>query len=105
MFALIVELRVKEDDRDRFLQAAKENAIASVRDEPDCLRFDLMEVEGDSSRFYFYEIYRDESGYLAHRETAHYARWRAAAAETLVAGGQIVTRCNVRVIGSEPRRT
>ena len=39
MFALVVSLSVKPDLRDKFLTAAEDDSISSVRDEPGCLRF------------------------------------------------------------------
>jgi (4S)-4-hydroxy-5-phosphonooxypentane-2,3-dione isomerase len=42
MFALVVSLKVKPDMRDRFLAAAEDDSICSVRDEPGCLRFDVL---------------------------------------------------------------
>ena len=43
MYTLIVSLQIRPEKRDRFLAAITENAAASVRDEPGCLRFDVME--------------------------------------------------------------
>ena len=43
MYTLFVSLQVRPEKRDRFLAAIAENAAASVRDEPGCLRFDVME--------------------------------------------------------------
>ena len=59
MYTLIVSLQVRPEKRDRFLAAIAENAAASVRDEPGCLRFDVMEDAQHPNLFYFYEIYRD----------------------------------------------
>lgn len=83
MFALIVPLNVKPEMREKFLAAAQEDSICSVRDEPGCLRFDVLQDNSDPNRFYFYEVYQDEKAVEAHRTMPHYARWRAAAAEVL----------------------
>jgi len=95
MFALIVSLRIKPEKRERFLQAAEENSTASVRDERGCLRFDVVEDQAEPTHFFYYEVYRDESAFDAHKQTPHYARWRQAATECVVEGGQQNTRCTV----------
>jgi len=95
VFALIVSLRIKPERRERFLVAADENSTASVRDEPACLRFDVVEDQAEPMHFFFYEVYRDESGFDAHKKTPHYARWRQAAAECVADGGQQNTQCTL----------
>ena len=93
MFVLIVSLRIKPGMRQRFLQAAEDNSTCAVRDEPGCLRFDVLADQADLDHFFYYEVYRDEAAFEAHRRTPHYARWREAAAECVPEGGQINTRC------------
>src|SRR5262245_61286777 len=83
MFALVVSLQVKPDKRDQFLAAAQDDSICSVRDEPGCLRFDVLQDNADQNHFYFYEVYKDEDAFTAHGTMPHFARWRAAAAEVL----------------------
>src|SRR2546423_13316600 len=53
MLALIVSLNVKPDLRDRFLAAAEDDSICSVRDEPGCLRFDVLQDKSDQNHFFF----------------------------------------------------
>jgi autoinducer 2-degrading protein len=83
MYALIVSLKVKPDLRDKFLAAAEDDSTSSVRDEPGCLRFDVLQDQSDENHFFFYEVYRDEAAFQAHGQAPHFARWRAAAAEVL----------------------
>src|ERR1700738_4317286 len=92
MFALVVSLKVKPDLRDKFLAAAEDDSICSVRDEPGCLRFDVLQDNADPNHFFFYEVYRDEAAVQAHSQEPHYARCRAAAAEVL-AEPTNATRC------------
>ena len=91
MFALIVSLKVKPEMRDRFLEAAADDSTCSVRDEPGCRRFDVLQDQADPNHFFFYEVYRDEAALEAHRAAPHYAVWRAAA-DTLDGPPQ-ATRC------------
>ena len=37
-----------------------------------------MQQADDPDRFVLYEVYRDEAGAKAHKETPHYARWAEA---------------------------
>lgn len=83
MFAVVVELHVRPRKREEFLVAAAENSAASVRDEPGCLRFDVVQDRDDPDHFFFYEVYVDEAAFEVHRSTPHFPRWRAAAAECL----------------------
>jgi autoinducer 2-degrading protein len=92
MYALVVSVRVKPEMREEFLAAALEDSTCSVRDEPGCVRFDVLQDNSDPNKFFFYEVYRDEAAIEAHRAAPHYARWRAAAAEVL-AEPTNATRC------------
>ena len=83
MYALVVPLKVKPEMREKFLAAALEDSTCSVRDEPGCLRFDVLQDNTDPNKFFFYEVDQDEKAVEAHRAMPHYARWRAAAAEVL----------------------
>jgi autoinducer 2-degrading protein len=95
MLALVVSLQVKPDMRDRFLAAAEDDSTCSVRDEPGCLRFDVLRDQTDPNHFFFYEIYRDEAAIDAHRQMPHYARWTEAAEACLDPERRSVTRCTV----------
>src|SRR5215471_10760206 len=85
MFAVVVPLKVKPEMREKFLAAALDDSTCSVRDEPGCLRFDVLQDNADPNHFFFYEVYRDEDAFAAHSSGtyAHFTRWRAAAAEVL----------------------
>jgi len=56
-----------------------QNARASVQ-EPGIARFDVVEQQDDATRFVLTEIYRDAEAAAAHKQTAHYAKWRDAVA-------------------------
>jgi quinol monooxygenase YgiN len=69
--------------RDRFLAAAEDDSTCSVRDEPGCLRFDVLSDNADPNHFFFYEVYDDQAAFDAHTQAPHYARWREAAGQVL----------------------
>lgn len=79
MLAMWVKVRVKPDARERFLKAIEVDALGSERDEPGCLRFNVLQDGQDQNVYYFFEVYRDEAALEAHRAAPHYAVWRAAA--------------------------
>jgi autoinducer 2-degrading protein len=91
MLAMWVKVRVKPDQRDRFLKAIEVDALGSEGDEPGCMRFNVLQDEQDQNVYYFYEVYRDLAALEAHRAAPHYAVWRAAA-DTLD-GPAEATRC------------
>jgi autoinducer 2-degrading protein len=91
MLAIWVKVRVKPNERERFLKAIEADALGSERDEPGCMRFNVLQDAQDQDVYYFYEVYRDEAALEAHRAAPHFAVWQAAA-DTLDGAPQ-VTRC------------
>lgn len=78
MLVLQVTLQIKPEHREAFLTAMLQNASSAVRDEPGCLRFDVVQDLEDPNRMYLYEVYKDQAGLDAHRQAPHYLTWRAA---------------------------
>jgi (4S)-4-hydroxy-5-phosphonooxypentane-2,3-dione isomerase len=70
-----VDIAVVPEQLDAFLAASQENASAS-RDEPGVVRFDMLSDRADPGHVVLVEIYRDEAAAAAHKDTAHYQRWR-----------------------------
>jgi (4S)-4-hydroxy-5-phosphonooxypentane-2,3-dione isomerase len=91
MLAMWVKVRVKAAEHERFLRAIEADAIGSERDEPGCIRFNVLRDQQDPNVYYFFEVYRDEAALEAHRAAPHYAVWRAAT-NTLDGPAQ-ATRC------------
>jgi quinol monooxygenase YgiN len=75
MKTLLVQVRVIKGKEGEFVAATLENAEKS-RKEPGIFRFELLQDEADPSRFVLVEGYRDEAAQAAHKETAHYAKWK-----------------------------
>lgn len=74
-----VDVAVASDQIDAFLDATQDNAAAS-REESGVVRFDVLTDRTDPGHVVLVEIYRDEAAAAAHKETAHYQRWRDAVA-------------------------
>ena len=79
MLAMWVKVRIKADQRQRFLDAIEVDALGSEGDEPGCLRFNVLQDLQDENVYYFYEVYKDEAALEAHRAMPHYQTWRAVA--------------------------
>jgi len=90
MLIVQVQVRVKPESVAEFRQATIENARSSVQ-EPGIARFDVFEQQDDATRFVLIEVYRTPEAALAHRETAHYAKWRDAVAPMMAEPRQRVT--------------
>lgn len=91
MLAIWVKVRIKPELRKRFLEAIEVDVLSSERDEPGCLRFNVLQDEQDENVYYFFEVYKDQAALEAHRAMPHYAVWRSAA-DTLE-GPIEATRC------------
>lgn len=91
MLAMWVKVRVKPDLRKEFLDAIEADALGSEREEPGCLRFNVLQDERDDTIYYLFEVYSDQAALEAHRAMPHYAVWRSAA-HTLD-GPTEATRC------------
>jgi autoinducer 2-degrading protein len=79
---VFVQVHVKPDRIEDFRAAILDNAWGSVR-EPGVARFDVVQQADDPARFVLVEVYRDAGAAAAHKETAHYQRWRDAVAEMM----------------------
>lgn len=82
MLAVHVHVQVKPESIDAFIEATKENARNSLM-EPGIARFDLVQDRDDPARFVLVEVYKTDDAPAAHKETAHYARWRDAVADMM----------------------
>ena len=78
MLALLVDIRIRPENREAFLAAVMEQARASLEREPGCERFDVCEDVDDPQHFVLYEVYADGDAFKAHRETEHFADWTEA---------------------------
>jgi quinol monooxygenase YgiN len=94
MLIVHVHAHVKPEFVEAFRQATAENARNSVR-EPGIARFDVVQQQDDPTRFVLIECYRTPEAPAAHKETAHYARWRDAVAPMMAEPRSSVKYSNV----------
>jgi quinol monooxygenase YgiN len=82
MLVVHVHVKVKPECVEGFIKASLENAAQSIQ-EPGIARFDLVQSQEDRTQFVLEEVYRTTEATLAHKETAHYAKWRDAGADMM----------------------
>jgi autoinducer 2-degrading protein len=76
MYVIIAPIRIKPGFKDQFIAAVTEDAQGSVRDEPGCLRFDVIQDANDVDRIWLYEVYKDEAAFQAHTQAPHVLKFR-----------------------------
>ena len=77
MIVTFVLVQVKPEYIDDFILITTKNHYQSVK-EPGNLRFDVLQLADDPSKFALYEAYENETAAAAHKETSHYLEWRNA---------------------------
>jgi (4S)-4-hydroxy-5-phosphonooxypentane-2,3-dione isomerase len=97
MLVVHVSVRVRPEDLEAFLEETRRNAAASL-EEPGVRRFDVLRDQGDAGHVVLTEVYVDQSAADAHKQMAHYARWRDA-----VAGMMAEPRASTRFAAVFPR--
>jgi autoinducer 2-degrading protein len=80
MIVTCIYVNVKPENLQGFVDAIVENHKGTVM-EPGNLRFDVLQQADNPCRFMIYEVFESEEAVAAHKETAHYLRWRDKAAE------------------------
>ena len=82
MLIVHVHVRVKPECVEAFRHATIENAQNSIQ-EPGIARFDVVQQRDEPSSFVLVEVYQNEPATVAHKETAHYKKWRDAVADMM----------------------
>lgn len=82
MLVVLVTVQVKPEYLEDFLAATVVNATNS-RAEPGILRFDVLQDQSVPENVTLVEVYRDVAATVAHKETAHYERWRDTVADMM----------------------
>ena len=94
MLIVHVFVHVKPEFIDAFKTASVENARSSVR-EPGIARFDVIQQDGDGTRFVLVEVYRSAEAPALHKETGHYQAWRDTVAPMMAEPRSSVKYSNV----------
>ena len=83
-FVLVVNIRVKPENVDKFMQGLLANA-REARKEPGCKQFDVLVDPKDGTKVMLYEVYNDEKAFEAHQQTPHFKKYVAEAVPLLAA--------------------
>ena len=75
MEVTLVQVLVKGDRIDDFIEACRINHEASIK-EPGNRRFDILQSRENPAQFVLYEAYATAEAAAAHKETQHYKTWR-----------------------------
>jgi len=94
MNIVFVHVHVKPEFVDAFKQASLENASSSVKEEG-IARFDVVQQSDDPTRFVLVEVYKTAEAPAAHKETAHYLKWRDTVAEMMAEPRQGIKYSNI----------
>ena len=94
MQIVFVHVNVKPEFVEAFKQATIENASHSVK-EPGIARFDVIQQVDDPRKFILVEVYKTAEAPAAHKETAHYARWRDTVTDMMAEPRQGVKYTNI----------
>lgn len=94
MLVVHVFVHVHSDQVEAFRAATVANAQASIQ-ESGIARFDVVQQDNDPTRFVLVEVYRTPDAPAAHKETAHYQRWRDTVAPMMASPRQSIKYTNV----------
>jgi quinol monooxygenase YgiN len=71
---LAVNIRIKPENVDAFMQHVGENARAA-RQEAGCLQFEVLVDKEDRTKIMLFEVYVDEKAFEAHQQTPPFKRY------------------------------
>lgn len=71
MHVTLVEINVKPEMVERFVEVFLPNHLGSIKEEGN-IRFDVLQDADVPTRFVIYEAYQNEAAMLAHKQTPHY---------------------------------
>jgi autoinducer 2-degrading protein len=91
MFVLVVNIRIKPENVERFMPMVLANA-REARKEPGCKQFDVLVDPQDKTKVMLYEIYNDEQAFEVHQQTAHFKKYLAEAVPLLASRERHVYR-------------
>lgn len=75
LYCLNVQLCIKPERRDEFLECIKANRAGTLSNEPLAVTYLFGEDEKTPNTFHFFEQYEGRAGFEAHTKTPHFADW------------------------------
>jgi quinol monooxygenase YgiN len=77
MFVVTVQFQIKAGREEDFRAAVLDQALNSLRLEPDCQQFDVCRHPEDPGAVLLYEVYASAEAFEAHQKTDHFAGFGA----------------------------
>jgi quinol monooxygenase YgiN len=75
MYAIFGVIDVRSDHLRAFTEATIDEARSTVRDEPGVVQFHILADTDIPTRFYYFEIFKDEAVAEAHWKTESFNAW------------------------------
>ena len=76
MHVVLVFLEAERGREAELGASLRTHAAGCLEKEPGCRRYDISADPLEGASFLLYQVYDDETAYLAHRELPHYADFR-----------------------------
>ena len=94
-FVLVVNIRIKPESVDKFMQGLKANA-REARKEPGCRQFEVLVDPKEPTKVMLFEVYDDEKAFEAHQATPHFKKYLAEAVPLLASRErQVFTKAGI----------
>ena len=71
MIGVIAKLKIKDGDRDNFIEAMGKLVQAVADNEPDCFYYEMHETD-DPQTIMMMELYKTDEAYKSHSQTEHF---------------------------------
>ncbi len=95
MFVLVVNLKIKPENVESFMQKLSGNA-REARKEPGCRQFEVLFDPKDRTKVLLFEVYDDEKAFEAHQQTPHFQKYLAEAVPLLASRErQVFTKAEI----------
>ncbi len=75
MIAILVKVKLKPGKSEEFIPYILADARDSLRYEPGCKVFQVLQNQENPDSFVFYEVYTDDSALDYHRKQPHYLKF------------------------------
>eukprot|EP00466_Bigelowiella_natans_P007406 jgi/Bigna1/90822/estExt_fgenesh1_pg.C_800063 len=76
VYCVNVNISIKADRRDDFLEVIRNNQKGTMDKEPLALEYTWGESAEKRNTFFFHEKYKGRSGFVAHQRTKHFKKWK-----------------------------
>merc|ERR1712224_150679 len=71
-----VHISCKPGTEQAFVEASLKNKAGVSRNEPDAVRFDILQQHEDPTKFVLFEVFQNEEAVAYHKTMQHYLTWR-----------------------------